>query len=151
MIKVMFVCLGNICRSPMAKFIFIDLLKKQGLEDKFVVESSATSNSEVGNGLYYKAENKLKEKNVECNNHIAKQIKKEDYKNYDYIIAMENRNINNILRICGKDSQKKVYKLLDFSSNPRDISDPWYTDDFEKAYNDIYEGCMALLKYLSCS
>ena len=144
----MFVCLGNICRSPMAKFIFIDLLKKRGFLDKVLVDSSATSASEEGNGLYNKAKIKLKEKNIECENHVAKQITKEDYKRFDYIIGMENRNIDNILRIVGNDKEEKVFRLLDLSKSPRDISDPWYTDDFEKAYNDIYEGCEALLNFL---
>lgn len=148
MIKVMFVCLGNICRSPMAKFIFIDMLKKRGLEDKFIVDSSATSNSEVGNGLYNSAQKKLMEKNIKCEGHFAKQLKKEDYEKYDYILGMEDRNVDNILRIVGKNKNNKVCRLLDFSNSPRDISDPWYTGDFEKAYNDIHEGCENLLNHI---
>ena len=146
--KILFVCLGNICRSPMAKFIFIDLLKQNRLENKFIVDSAATSASEVGNELYYKAKQKLEEKGIECIGHIARQLKKEDYENYDYIIAMEDKNIYNILNIIGKDSKNKVAKLLDYSERQSNIADPWYTGDFEKAYNDIYVGCVDFLKYL---
>lgn len=148
MTKILFVCLGNICRSPMAKFIFIDMLKRQGIQNEFVVDSAATSSEEEGNGLYYKARKKLEEENIDCIGHIAKQMKSKDYKEYDYIIGMEDRNISNILRIVGKDNSNKIYKLLDFVSDVRDISDPWYTGDFDKAYKDIQEGCKGLLDYL---
>ena len=148
MIKILFVCLGNICRSPMAKFIFIDILKEKGIEVNFIIDSAATSSSEIGNGLYYKAKAKLNEVGIECNNHVAKKIQKADYNKFDYIIGMEMRNIDNIIRIVGEDKLKKVHRLLDFSENPRDISDPWYTNDFEKAYNDIYEGCISLLEHI---
>jgi len=148
MIKILFVCLGNICRSPMAEFIFIDILKRKGIEANFVIDSAATSNSEVGNGLYHKAKAKLDEIGIECNNHVAKQIQKADYDKFDYIIGMEKRNVDNIIRIVEEDNLRKVYRLLDFSENPRDISDPWYTNDFERAYNDIYEGCRSLLEHI---
>ena len=148
MTRILFVCLGNICRSPMAKFIFQELLKRKGIENDFIVDSAATSNEEIGNGLYYNADMKLGEKNIEHKNHVAKQIKKEDYNKFDYIIGMEKRNIDDILRIVGDDFDRKVYRLLDFSDNPRDISDPWYTRNFEKAYLDIYEGCESLLNYI---
>ena len=132
----------------MAKFIFIDMLKKNGLQNDFIIDSAATSSEEVGNGLYYKAKHKLEEENIDCIGHIAKQMKSKDYKEYDYIIGMEDRNISNILRIVGKDNSNKIYKLLDFVSDVRDISDPWYTGDFDKAYKDIQEGCKGLLDYL---
>lgn len=148
MTKILFVCLGNICRSPMAKFIFQDIIKKKGVEKDFVIDSAATSKEEVGNGLYYNAKMKLEENNIVCNNHVAKQITKNDYEKFDYIIGMEKRNIDNILSITGEDSQDKVFRLLDFSNDPRDIADPWYTRDFEKTYIEILEGCEGLLKHI---
>ncbi|MBO5142525.1 MAG: low molecular weight phosphotyrosine protein phosphatase [Clostridia bacterium] len=148
MTKILFVCLGNICRSPMAKFIFIDLIKQKGLENDFYIDSAATSSEEVGNGIYYNAKMKLDEKNIANNNHVARQINIEDYKKFDYIMGMEKRNVDTIIKKIGNDNDKKVYRLLDFSDEPRDISDPWYTRDFERAYNDIYEGCESLLNHI---
>ena len=148
MTKILFVCLGNICRSPMAKFIFIDLIKQKGLENDFYIDSAATSSEEVGNGIYYNAKMKLDEKNIANNNHVARQINIEDYKKFDYIMGMEKRNVDTIIKKIGNDNDKKVYRLLDFSGEPRDISDPWYTRDFERAYNDIYEGCESLLNHI---
>ena len=148
MTKILFVCLGNICRSPMAKYIFQDLIEKEGLEKEFCIDSAATSDEEVGNGIYLDARRKLNEKGINCEGHTAKRITSKDYKEFDYIIGMEERNCRNILSIVGEDNERKVCCLLDFSNNPRDISDPWYTRDFEKAYQDIKEGCEALLQYL---
>lgn len=148
MTKILFVCLGNICRSPMAKFIFQNVLLERGIENDFLVDSAATSREEIGNGLYYNAKMKLDEKNIKHNEHRAKQITKNDYEKFDYIIGMETSNINNILKIVGEDKENKVYRLLDFSSNPRDIDDPWYTRDFERTYNEISEGCKDLLEYI---
>ncbi len=141
-------CLGNICRSPMAKYIFKDIIRRKGFEGDFLIDSAATSKEEAGNGLYYNAKMKLAEKNVAYDNHIAKQITKSDYEKFDYIIGMEKSNVENILKIIGEDSQNKVYRLLDFSNNPKDIADPWYTRDFEKTYVEIVEGCEALLKHI---
>ena len=148
MIKVLFVCLGNICRSPMAEFIFKDMVKKCGLEKDFFIDSAATSFEEVGNVLYYGAQDKLDEKGIPYTNHKARRITEEDYKRFDYIIGMEERNISNIKRIVGKDVDNKVFRLLDFSNNPRDISDPWYTGNFEVAYNDIVEGLESFLEFI---
>ena len=148
MIKIMFVCLGNICRSPMAEFIFKDMINKKGLSKEFIIKSSATSYEETGNDIHYGAREKLIQKNIPFTKREAKRITPEDYKNFDYIIGMEESNIRNIKRIVGNDSDNKICKLLDYSENPRDIADPWYTGDFEEAYNDIVEGCEGFIKYL---
>lgn len=149
MIKILFVCLGNICRSPMAEFIFKDMVKKEGLEKEFFIDSAATSSEETGNGIYYLAKEKLDSMGIPYTNHRARKISKEDYEKYDYIIGMEERNIRNINWILGlDDANNKVCKLLDFSNSPRDISDPWYTGNFTEAYNDIKEGCEGLLAYI---
>ena len=146
--KILFVCLGNICRSPMAKFVFEDLLKKKGLESKYFVDSAGTSNEETRNDMHYGTKDKLNEKGVAYTKHKAKQMKKEDYEKYDYIIAMETSNIKGIMRIIGEDKKNKVCRLLDYTRNPRDIADPWYTGNFEITYNDIVEGCNALIHNL---
>lgn len=148
MIKIMFVCLGNICRSPMAEFVFKDIVKKQGLEKEFYIKSSATSYEEIGNNIHYGTRNKLIQKGISFENRKAIRLKPEDYKKYDYIIGMENSNIKNIKRIVGDDYENKVYKLLDFSNNPRDIADPWYTRNFEITYNDVVDGCNGFMNYL---
>ena len=146
MIKVMFVCLGNICRSPMAEFVLKDLVRKEHLSDEFYICSSATSNEEIGNGVHFGTIRKLSQMNVPVENRVAVKLKKEDYEKYDYIIGMEDYNVKNIIRIIGNDVDNKVYKLLDFSDNPRNIADPWYTGNFDKTYEDILEGCKCFLK-----
>ncbi len=143
--KILFVCLGNICRSPMAEYMLKDILKKRNIDNLFLVESRATSYEEIGNSIYYAAKDKLIEKNIPIYERKAKRLEKEDYENFDYIIGMEKSNINDIIRIVGNDNYKKIYRLLDFSDNPRDISDPWYTRDFDKAYDDILEGLNCFL------
>ena len=148
MIKVMFVCLGNICRSPVAEFVFKDIVKKQGLEKEFYIKSSATSNEEIGNDIHYGTRNKLIQKGIPFEKRKATRLMPEDYNKYDYIIGMEESNIRNIKRIVGNDIEHKIYRLLDYSDNPRDIADPWYTGNFEITYNDIVEGCNAFIKYL---
>lgn len=146
--KILFVCLGNICRSPMAEYVFKDMVKKQGREEEFIIESAATSTEEIGNPMHAGTRNKLKEKKIECGNHRARRIKKQDYEKFDYIIGMEERNIVNIKKIVGEDKENKIYRLLDFSKHPRDIADPWYTGDFDTTYQDIQEGLGAFLEYL---
>ena len=148
MIKIMFVCLGNICRSPMAEFVMKDIIRKKGLEQHFYIVSSATSSEEVGNGVHRGTVRKLNEMNVRIENRKAVQLKKSDYEKYDYIIGMETRNVNRIKQIVGEDKENKVFRLLDFSQNPRDIADPWYTGDFDITYDDILEGCNAMVDFL---
>ena len=148
MIKVLFVCHGNICRSPMAEFIFRDLVNKRGLDDRFEVASAATSYEETGNPIYPPAKRKLAEHGIRAEGHQAHRMERREYEEYDYLIGMEQYNIRNMMRILGGDPQNKVSRLLDHSKHPRDIDDPWYTGDFETAYRDILEGCEALLNEL---
>ncbi len=146
--KVLFVCLGNICRSPMAQYIFEDLIEKKGISDKFYIDSAATSTEEKGNGIYYGASSKLKQMHIKIGNHVSRQITAKDYDEFDYILGMEESNIKNIKRIVGKDKDNKIHKLLDFTRNPRDIADPWYTGNFDKTYDDIVEGLNGFMEYL---
>ena len=148
MIKVLFVCLGNICRSPMAEFIFKDMVNKKGLSKEFIIKSVATSYEEIGNDMHYGAKDKLIQKNIPFTKRKATRITPEDYKKYDFIIGMEESNIKNIKRIVGEDVDNKISKLLDYSNKSRDIADPWYTGNFEVTYNDIVEGCNGFIKYL---
>lgn len=148
MIKVMFVCLGNICRSPMAEFVLKDMVKKRGLEKEFYIKSSATHSETIGMDVHYGTVDKLKEKGIPLEKREAVQLKKEDYEKYDYIIGMESKNVHDILKIIGEDPEAKVYKLLDFTNNSRDIADPWYTGNFEVTYNDVVEGCEGFLNSL---
>lgn len=147
MIKVMFVCLGNICRSPMAEFVLKELVRKENLTSQFYISSSATSSEEIGNGVHYGTIRKLNQMNIPIQHRVATKLKKEDYEKYDFIIGMEDYNVKNIIRIIGNDTENKVYKLLDFSDNARDIADPWYTGNFDKTYEDILEGCKAFLNF----
>lgn len=146
MIKVMFVCLGNICRSPMAEFVLKDMVKKIGKENEFLIKSSATSFEEIGNDVHYGTVKKLNSVGVPVEHREATRLSPNDYDKYDYILGMEESNIRNILRIVGDDKENKVCRLLDFSNNPRDIADPWYTGNFDKTYEDILEGCRTFLE-----
>ena len=151
--RIMFVCHGNICRSPMAEFIFKDMIKKKGLSDLFSVSSSATSTEEiwggVGNPVYPPARDELAKHGISCAGKRAVQLKKSDYNKYDYFLVMDSMNLRNTMRIFGNDPEGKVHKLMDFTDRPGDVSDPWYSRRFDVAYNDIYEGCSALLEKLS--
>lgn len=145
MIKVTFVCLGNICRSPMAELIFKDILNKQGLSNKFEVTSCATSSYEIGEPIYHLAKQTLTKHNIK-GSHIAKRISKQEIES-DFILVMDSSNYRDVMKLNGVD-KNKVFKLCDFTDNPRDVADPWYTRDFETAYNDIVDGCTAFLQYL---
>ena len=146
----MFVCHGNICRSPMAEFIFKDLAEKQGIADRFVVSSSATSTEEIWNGIgnpvYPPAKAELAKHGLSCNGKRAVQLEKNDYDKYDLFVGMDSANIRNMLRIFGSDPDGKVRKLMDYTNRGGDVADPWYSDRFDVAYQDILEGCTALLE-----
>lgn len=148
MIKVLFVCHGNICRSPMAEFVMRDMVTKRGLGGQFYIASSATSREEIGNPVHPGTRKKLKELGISTAGKYAVQLKKKDYQEYDYLIGMDEWNIRNILRIVGSDPQGKVHKLLEFAGSGRDIADPWYTGNFEVTYEDIREGCEGLLSHI---
>ena len=150
--RIMFVCHGNICRSPMAEFIFKDMLAKNGMEHDYIVASSATSTEEiwngVGNPVYPPAKAELLKHGITCEGKRAVQLKKSDYDEYDIFLAMDSMNIRNIMRIFGTDPLGKVHKLMDLTVRPGDVADPWYSGKFDVAYKDILEGCTALLKKL---
>ncbi len=151
MTKIMFVCHGNICRSPMAEFILKDMINKQGLKEIFV-SSSATSTEEIWNGVgnlvYPPAKAELKKHGITCEGKRAVQLKKSDYALYDMFICMDSNNVRNAMRILGSDPDGKVCKMMDFTSRKGDVADPWYTGRFEVTYNDIYDGCTGLLQFL---
>ena len=152
MTKIMFVCHGNICRSPMAEFIFRDLVKKAGMNERFSVASSATSTEEiwngVGNPVYPPAKAELAKHGIDALGKRAVQLQKSDYEKYDLFIGMDSANIRNMHRILGGDADGKIRKLMDYTDRGGDVADPWYSDRFDIAYNDIYDGCKALLENL---
>lgn len=148
MTRIMFVCLGNICRSPMAEFVFKDMVKARGLESEFYIASSATSNEEIGNSVYPPARKELALHGIACDGKKATRLKWEDYDNYDFFVGMDSSNIRNMNIILKGDKQKKIRKLMDYTFRRGDVADPWYTDRFDIAYRDIYDGCEGLLNAL---
>ena len=149
MIKILFVCHGNICRSPMAEFVMKDMVKRQGLADQFYIASAATSTEEIGNPVHYGTRNKFAQVGISTAGKYAVRMERRDYQEYDYIVGMDRWNYKNMLRISGnKDKDKKISLLLDYTDHPRDVADPWYTGDFEKTYEDIMAGCKGLLEHI---
>jgi len=148
MIKILFICHGNICRSPTAEFVFRDLAQKAGLGERFSVASAATSDDEIGNPVYPPARKKLEEHGISCAGKTARQMTRADGGAFDLLIGMDAANLRDMRRICGETAAPKLHLLLDYTDRPRDVADPWYTRDFETAWRDIFEGCEALLARL---
>lgn len=146
MIKILFVCHGNICRSVMAEYIFKDMAAKAGRSDEFLIDSAATSREELGNDIYPPAKRKLNEKGIPFGRHYARQVTEQDYDNYDYLILMDEINARNIKRIIPDDPEGKISLLMSWAGKDASVADPWYTGDFEKSYADISEACSAILK-----
>ena len=148
MIKILFICHGNICRSPMAEFVFKDIVEKSGIGDKFYVASAATSYEEIGNPVHYGTAKILDGLGISYSKKRAIHLEKSDYEKYDYLVCMDSANVRNTLRIVGDDSEKKIYKLLEFADSYEDVADPWYTGEFNKTYEDVLTGCKGLLSYI---
>ena len=148
MIKILFVCHGNICRSPMAEFVMKDLVKKAGLEKNFRIASAATHYDELGSPVYPPARRIMAQHGISCGGHCARLLEKQDYTRWDYLIGMDSANLRNIHRICGGDPEGKVSLLLDHIGQRRDVADPWYTGNFDATWEDVLAGCTALLEEL---
>lgn len=149
MIKILFVCHGNICRSPMAEFVMKDLVRRAGMEERFYIASAATSTEEIGNPVYPPARQMLASHGISCAGKTARQMVRRDYDAYDLLIGMDRANIRNMQRICGGDPAGKIHLLLDYTGQYRDVADPWYTGDFDATWEDVYGGCTALLQQLT--
>ncbi len=149
MTKILFVCHGNICRSPMAEYVMKDLVQKAGLEDEFEIASAATSTEEIGNPVYPPARNKLAQHGISCQGHAARQLKRADYGRWDLLIGMDQANLRNMNRICGGDPEGKIHLLMDYTARPGEVADPWYTGDFEATWQDVLLGCSQLLQQLT--
>ncbi len=148
MIKILFVCHGNICRSPMAEFIMKQIVKEKRLENEFYIRSAATSTDEIGSPVYPPAKRKLNARGIDCSGKRAVQITPADYFEYDYLIGMDRYNIRNMNRVFGGDAEKKISLLLDFCGDGRDVADPWYSGDFDATERDVEKGCKALLSFV---
>ena len=148
MTKILFVCHGNICRSPMAEFVMKDMVKSAGIADDFHIASAAVSAEELGNPVYPPARRKLAEHGISCAGHAARQMNRADYERWDYLVCMDGSNLRRMERICGGDPEGKMSRLMDFTSRPGDVADPWYTGDFEATWQDVCEGCRGLLERL---
>ena len=146
MVRILFVCHGNICRSPMAEFVMKDLVEKAGLQKNFHIGSAATSTEEIGNPVYPPARRKLAEHGISCGGHAARQLTRSDYGAYDLLIGMDRANLRNMERICGGDPDGKIHLLLEYADRPgQEVADPWYTGDFEATWQDVLAGCTGLL------
>ena len=149
MTKILFICHGNICRTPMAEFVMKHMVREQGLEKNFYIASAATSREEIGNDIHYGTRAKLREEGIPFARRQAVQLRLEDYEKYDYLIAMDRNNLRNIQRIIGEDPAGKVRLLLEFAGEYRDIADPWYTGNFDQTYEDVKKGCEGLLRKIN--
>jgi len=148
MIKILFVCHGNICRSTMAEYVMKDLVRKAGREKEFFIDSAATSREEIGNGVHHGTRRKLAQMGVPCGDHRSRQVTRADYEKFDLIIGMDNANIRNLRRMLKDDPEGKIHKMLEYTDRPGDVADPWYTGDFDATWEDVYEGCTGLLAQL---
>lgn len=148
MTSVLFICHGNICRSPMAEFIFKNMVQEAGRSDEFYIASAATSYEEIGNPVHHGTAKILDRLGISYSQKRAVHLEKSDYKKYDYLVCMDKMNVRNTLRIVGADNEKKIYKLLEFAGSDKDVADPWYTGNFEVTYEDVIKGCKGLLKYI---
>lgn len=146
--KLLFVCHGNICRSPMAEFYMKDLVDQEGLAGRLFIASAATSTEEIGNPVYPLARNELARHGISCTGHAARQLTRSDYAAFDLLIGMDSANLRNMERICGGDPEGKIHRLLDYTARPGDVADPWYTGDFQATWQDVVAGCGALLDKL---
>ncbi len=144
--KILFICHGNICRSPMAEFVLKDLVQKAGLSSHFNIASAATSTEEIGNPVYPPARQKLAEHGISCTGKTARQLTCTDYTVYDLLIGMDHANLRNIERICGPDNAHKIHLLMEYANSTREVADPWYTGNFEQTWQDVLAGCQGLLK-----
>ena len=147
MIKIMFVCHGNICRSPLAEFLMKELVESKGLQNDFYIESAATSTEEIGNGVYPPVKRILKSRGIDCSDKHARQMSRADYDKFDYIVCMDSKNLRNMGYIAA-DAQGKYSRLLDYTNNPHDVADPWYSGDFATTECEVEKGCKALLDYI---
>ena len=147
MVRVLFVCHGNICRSPMAEFIMKDLVEQAGRSAEFSIASAATSQEELGNEVYFPAKKKLREHGISCEGKTARQMTRQDYRDYDLLIGMDRRNLENMRRISGGDPEQKLHLLMKFAGKHSEVADPWYTGDFEATWQDVLEGCQGLLRF----
>ena len=146
--RILFVCHGNICRSPMAEFVMKDLVCKAGLEDKIYIESAATSTEEIGNEVYPPARRKLAEHGISCKGKTARQMTRGDYDRFDLIVGMDGWNLRNMERICGGDPEDKIHLLMDYTDRPGEVADPWYTGNFDATWRDVAEGCEGLFQWI---
>lgn len=144
--KILFICHGNICRSPMAEFVMKDMVQRAGRAAEFTIASAATSTEEIGNGVYPPARRILREHGIDCAGKTARQMTRRDYDEYDLLIGMDGANLRNMRRICGGDPEDKLRRLLDYTGADRDVADPWYTGDFDATWRDVTAGCRALLQ-----
>ncbi|MGM9631393.1 low molecular weight protein-tyrosine-phosphatase [Butyricicoccus sp.] len=148
MVKILFVCHGNICRSPMAEFVMKDMVQAAGVSGDYYVESAATSSEELGNPVYPPARRLLAAHGIDCSGKTARRIRRSDYDDFDLLIGMDRANLRNMHRLFIEDPEDKIHALMEYTDRPGDVADPWYTRDFEATWRDVQEGCAGLLKWL---